>query len=384
MRGWATRLLFILTRCSRLVATEESSPFGSGGGSPRGAYMTVQPRSKGPGRLRRFSGFPMLRNQLSLDTRAAGPPSGAAHAMSPRGGASPLLRSATAPSRSIKDLMAGMHHLRIHEGGGPAATAVKQKGGTTQLSPMPESPSTVHSPSASGMSTPSHPVRGVGLSPLGRSVVTALEAELEQAARADAAASVERQRQRAEKRQQLQGPAVPAEQPLAQQQRGDGTPGSSGTSSPIGTDSPSKRQNIFKLLKLHFQKVRSASKEPPPVVVADAAGKEGSSHGGSQRAAAKEGSLRGGMPLLATPQVGRRALAWLRFAAACPASACTSARRSIACRRIHSPRPSLPSARHLRCRRCSCRRGACAAPCRKPWRPWARHTWGCTRGGRRR
>jgi hypothetical protein len=261
-------MLFILTRCSRLVASEEgSSPFGSGGGGGGGgggshhggsAYMTVQPRSKGPGRLRRFSGFPMLGNRLSLDRPHGHPHLGPlGNAVSPRGGASPLLRSATAPSRSLKDLMAGMHHLRLHEGGGGGGG-----GGGKQpvLSPMPESPSTVRSPLASGtseVSTPSHPTRGqVGLSPLGRSVVTALEAELEQAAAVavqDAAAATPADRHHHQQQQQQQE-----------------APGSNSTTSPVGTDSPSKRAGIFKLLKLRFQNLRSASKEPAPAAAATA------------------------------------------------------------------------------------------------------------------
>ena len=304
-RGWATRLLFILTRCSRLVATEESSPFGSGGGGGHhgggaAAYMTVQPRSKGPGRLRRFSGFPMLRNQLSLDPRsAAGAGAHAAgHAVSPRATASPLLRSATAPSRSLKDIMAGMHHLRIHDAGGRGLGG-GAGGAGTQLSPMPESPSTsARSLSPSDMATPSHAARAVGLSPLGRSVVTALEAELEQAARAGTA-SVDRRGQQQQQQQQqaelaalrsqhdaLQGPAAPTPQP--------GPAGSSGTASPMSADSPTKRQGIFKMLKQRFQSLRSASKEPPP---AGAAAEEGTSHH----------SLRDGLqppPFALTPQVG--------------------------------------------------------------------------------
>lgn len=266
MRSWATRLLFILTRCSRLVATEESSPFGGGsGGGPAGsAYMTMQPRSKGPGRLRRFSGFPMLHNQLSLDPlAAAGAHMAGIHAVSPRGGASPLLRSATAPSRSFKELTAGMHGLRIHDTGGKRLAGAAGSG--TQLSPMPESPSTVRSPAASEMSTPSHPVRVVGLSPLGRSVVTALEAELEQAARLDGGVSAEWMPQR-QQHEGLQGPA-PTPPPA--------TGGSGGTDSPIGSESPSKRQGIFKLLKLRIQSLRSASKEPQP---AESVAEEDGSH----------------------------------------------------------------------------------------------------------
>ncbi|PSC71205.1 hypothetical protein C2E20_5424 isoform X1 [Micractinium conductrix] len=284
VRSWATRLLFILTRCSRLVATEESSPFGGhalGGGGGSGGHLTAQPRSKGPCRLRRFSGFPMLRGQLSLDPHTprnhhlsgllagGGVP---AAAVSPRGGASPLLRSATAPSRSIKDLMVGMHHLRVAAVGEGAGAGTHRQ----QLSPMPESPATLRSPGAAsaasdGLSTPSHPVRQVGLSPLGRSVVTALEAELEQAAAAAA--------------QQHRDPSAPGEQ---QTQAGPGAtpahgPASSGTDSPMASDSPSKRQGLFKLLKMRFHSLRSASKEPRPAasVAAELADGEGSTHSSS-------------------------------------------------------------------------------------------------------
>jgi microtubule-associated serine/threonine kinase len=307
VRGWATRLLFILTRCSRLVATEEGCPYG-GASSPRGAYMmTVQPRSKGAGRLRRFSGFPMLRNQLSLDTRAAGQAAAvaAAHVVSPRGGASPLLRSATAPSRSFKDLMAGMHHLRIHESGAGKG-AGHGHGGGTKLSPMPESPSTVRSPAPSETSTPSHPAaRQVGLSPLGRSVVTALEAELEQAAAAGVASAEREQQQQQQQQQQQTLPSQPQREqhgalqgPAAEEQTPLDKAGSSGTSSPIGSDSPSKRQNIFKLLKLRFQHLRSPSKEPP--AGSNGAALEAVSEDGSGRGL--QDGLRDGMQLLAMPQ----------------------------------------------------------------------------------
>lgn len=286
-RGWATRLLFILTRCSRLVATEESSLFGSGsgaegcgagsrGGSAHGAsaYMTVQPRSKGPGRLRRFSGFPMLRSQLSLDPRGGAPHLGAALPVSPRASASPLLRSATAPSRSLKDLMAGMHHLRIHGGEGG--------GHKQQLSPMPESPSMVASPAAAsasspdGLSTPSHAVRQVGLSPLGRSVVTALEAELEQAAAQHTSSAEHRQLQRVQEADEVAAGAGTAAAQQQQQVWAGSTPApprSNGTASPLASDSPTKRHNLFTMLKARFQSLRSASKEPRPT-----ANGEGSPH----------------------------------------------------------------------------------------------------------
>ncbi|KAL4857228.1 putative serine/threonine protein kinase 1 [Chlorella vulgaris] len=277
-RGWATRLLFILTRCSRLVATEESSPFGGSGhgsGSHHGsaAYMTVQPRSKGTGRLRRFSGFPMLRNQLSLDHAAPPHPLPSA-SVSPRGGASPLMRSATAPSRTLKELMAGMHQLRMHDSAAGGGGGHLKAG--LALSPMAESPSTLRSSPAtaaaySDVCTPCHPTRQVGLSPLGRSVVTALEAELEQAAQQEAGTTGHSQQH-----QHLQQQHVGL--PSGQQSPGGS---SGGIASPMGTDSPGKRQNIFKLLKLRFQNLRSASKDrergqaPSAAVVTELEAEEG-------------------------------------------------------------------------------------------------------------
>lgn len=204
-KALATRLLFTLTRCSRLVMSEEGLP-GKGGGAGGGAgggfaaaCMTVQPRNRGPGKLRRFSGFPLLRHQVSLDPErireeaaaaaADGTGSGGGSgAASPRGG-SPLLRSSTAPSRSFKEALVGLHHLRLGESAGSRASQPPQTAlplrvaAAPPLSPMPESPSQQRSP-ASDVSTVSHLAapRPVGLSPLGRSVVTALEAELEQVA----------------------------------------------------------------------------------------------------------------------------------------------------------------------------------------------------------
>ena len=406
VRSWATRLLFILTRCSRLVATEESSPFGGhalGGGGGGGGHLTAQPRSKGPCRLRRFSGFPMLRGQLSLDPHAprnhhlsgllagGGVP---AAAVSPRGGASPLLRSATAPSRSIKDLMVGMHHLRVAAVGEGAGAGTHRQ----QLSPMPESPATLRSPGAAsaasdGLSTPSHPVRQVGLSPLGRSVVTALEAELEQAAAAAA--------------QQHRDPSAPGEQ---QTQAGPGAtpahgPASSGTDSPMASDSPSKRQGLFKLLKMRFHSLRSASKEPRPAasVAAELADGEGSTHSSSSTHG--DGDAQG----LSTPRVraGLQAVALVvarellllhrrpagthflvgnfrslllpcrrrRLRPPLPRtprrqrSTSSRSRCSMRSKQQHS-RCSSKCGRH-RCCRCCCRRAtAVGGPCLQTWRRW--------------
>lgn len=302
-RGWATRLLFILTRCSRLVATEEGSLFGSGGGAEasgivasRGgsahggsAYMTVQPRSKGPGRLRRFSGFPMLRGQLSLDPRGGAPRLGAALPVSPRASASPLLRSATAPSRSFKDLVTGMHHLHIHGGEGA--------GHKQQLSPMPESPSMVASPASASasspdcLSTPSHAVRQVGLSPLGRSVVTALEAELEQAAARQTASAEQEQLQRVQEDDESepgsdQRKAAAAQQQVQWRDSTPARPSSSGAASPLASGSPSKRPNLFTILKARFQSLRSSSKEPRPAAAADGTDSPRSAGTGSTEKAA--------------------------------------------------------------------------------------------------
>lgn len=48
-----TRLLFILTRCSRMVLSEETSP-----SCVSSALYGTQPRHKMTGRMRRYSGFP--------------------------------------------------------------------------------------------------------------------------------------------------------------------------------------------------------------------------------------------------------------------------------------------------------------------------------------
>ena len=187
-RAKATRLLFILTRCSRLVASEEASPGAPGGplGPLGGAAMTAQPRFRQAGagsRLRRFGGFPVLRGQGSADVGSEAAQLGRA-AEGQAGGASvPLLmRSATAPTRTLREAAQAdaAQAQQAQQQQYPQTTARWQ--GRPALSPMPESPAGSTSPGGgSSADTPS--LRSVGPSPLGRSVVTALEAEMEQAAR---------------------------------------------------------------------------------------------------------------------------------------------------------------------------------------------------------
>eukprot|EP00887_Chlorella_sp_A99_P007617 scaffold20.g7617.t1 len=246
-KALATRLLFILTRCSRLVLSEDGAGgYGSGGGGAftphAAAYMTVQPRGRGPGaKLRRFSGFPMLRNQVSLD-KPAPAAAHAAHA-SPRGGAaSPLVRSATAPTRAFRDVLHGMHHLHLQE-----PQRAQEAGQAPQplrlLSPMPESPSP-RSPAASEASTPTsqlHGARQVGLSPLGRSVVTALEAELDQAAAA-AAASGASGADISREASEVGGQQLVGRAPTAAEDEESVSP----------STSPSKKRGLLKLLKERF------------------------------------------------------------------------------------------------------------------------------------
>ncbi|GAB4819084.1 hypothetical protein N2152v2_006130 [Parachlorella kessleri] len=280
-KALATRLLFILTRCSRLVMTEEAAPGGStgggaggSGGAPGAAYMTVQPHTKGAGRLRRFSGFPLLRGFISLDVGGnpdlppKEPPS---VTVSPRAPAAalppPLLRSSTAPTQAMKQAIQGLHQLRLQEGPPPTA-------GRPPLSPMPESP-ILRSPAGSDLSTLSAhapTARPVGLSPLGRSVVTALEAELDQAAAAVAATPPELRRN--------SSPGAGSEGGASMGR--PASPGADGDGSPAV--SPGReRRGLFQMLREQFKSFagrREGSLElgtPPP----DAAGSDGTPDGGS-------------------------------------------------------------------------------------------------------
>lgn len=150
-----TRLLFILTRCSRLVLTEDCSP---GAAGTAGYYTAVRGVKDGRGRRQRRSASrsrgsderPIERHRASV---------------------SPLLRSVTAPSRSLRDALHCMQHMRLHD----------SARSTSPLSPMAESPSPGGVPGL----TPGSPTRPgsagkhqLPMSPLGRCVVTALEPHL--------------------------------------------------------------------------------------------------------------------------------------------------------------------------------------------------------------
>ena len=187
-----TRLLFILTRCSRLVLSEDSSP---GIVGTAGYYTAARAARDGrKNRASKYSVAPRSRSRSrgsdersSMDPRRRVP---TAVTSSPRSRlGSPLLRSATAPSRSLRDALQRMH---ISGGGaGDHAHSSGSTGGSTgggmtrhsPLSPTPESPQPL-SPSASprtnsALSPATH--RTAALSPLGRSVVTALEPHLDDA-----------------------------------------------------------------------------------------------------------------------------------------------------------------------------------------------------------
>jgi hypothetical protein len=127
-RALATRTLFALARCSRLVPAEGDGP-GSAGSSGGVRGGTVGPAARGAGARRRFAPAP-----------------------------TPL------PARALPDALAG---LRVGE------AAARRPA----LSPTAESPGgAASSPGAGRRAAAPAP------SPLGRSVVTALEAQLEEAA----------------------------------------------------------------------------------------------------------------------------------------------------------------------------------------------------------
>jgi hypothetical protein len=164
-----------LARCSRLVVTEERSPGGGGGAA---ACMTAaQPTQVGigartAGRTRRFPGFSVGRPSRPTDEAGSTPHSGGLAAP----GATvptPPLHLATAPSRALCEASAALHRLSL-----------QQPPPSSSLSPTPESPPGVLplTPVSGGESSVSTPrERHRGPSPLGRSVVTALEAQLEEA-----------------------------------------------------------------------------------------------------------------------------------------------------------------------------------------------------------
>ncbi|KAK9837045.1 hypothetical protein WJX84_010231, partial [Apatococcus fuscideae] len=159
-KNMITRLLFILTQCTRLLLSEAASPL-----SPNAGLYATLPRNHMSARLMRFTGFP------SSTVRKAGVQKRVTD--SPK---SPIARAITLPSRTLQSMVSGMQQLRMNTAG---------------LSTLPESPSQLGT-GEGGFSTAALQHRGsIKRSPLGRSVVTALEAELNQAATpgADAAGS---------------------------------------------------------------------------------------------------------------------------------------------------------------------------------------------------
>ncbi|DBA81919.1 TPA: hypothetical protein ACH3X1_007632 [Trebouxia sp. C0004] len=166
-KSHVSRLLFILTRCSRLVLSEEPSPM-----SNNTAMYGTQPRNRTHQKQRRFSGFPFTSQR----------PYGGVHKKlgSPR---SPIARATTLPTRSLRDMMHALD-LDGHVVHKPA------------LSTLAESPSQISSETTSSGSDTASVTQGLSVapranslkrSPLGRSVVTALEAELDQVASPSAA-----------------------------------------------------------------------------------------------------------------------------------------------------------------------------------------------------
>ncbi|KAK9828880.1 hypothetical protein WJX72_002570 [[Myrmecia] bisecta] len=179
-KALVTRLLFILTRCSRLVMTEEPSP----GLGP--ALYGTQPRGKMAEKWRRLSGFPLSSNRHSGVHKAA---------RSPR---SPIARAVTLPSRTLREMVYGMQQMKVN------GTSKER----LHLYPLAESPATASSTASgapqSDMAAMQH-ARSIKRSPLGRSVVTALEAELDQVASPPSPGPVEYE--------QLSEPSTPQAEP---------------------------------------------------------------------------------------------------------------------------------------------------------------------------
>jgi serine/threonine protein kinase len=215
-----TRLLFILTRCSRLVLSEDQSP--GVAGTTAGYYTAaraVRDGRQARATRRRSGGERKTTGVINVGT--AGTSNTAAQGVgtlpavvnvdidhrrrsgvsprptSGRSGGSPLLRSVTAPSRSLRD---ALQRLQIGDTTGNSGGNVSTSSGGSRQSmywspsastPLEEStpqPLPSLSPSGSpralslspgGQHYQNH--RPASLSPLGRSVVTALEPHLESA-----------------------------------------------------------------------------------------------------------------------------------------------------------------------------------------------------------
>ncbi|KAK9837105.1 hypothetical protein WJX81_003071 [Elliptochloris bilobata] len=190
-KALVTRLLFILTRCSRLVLSEDASssellatPWGT---APRGRLAE---------RLRRLSGVPLSTRRGTGVRKAVG--SG-----SPR--QTPIYHAATLPPRMLRDMAAGLQGLRLSSDGESSRAAAVSRGEalgpyTGVLFPLTESPAgatpqlfrpagdpfadaaAAGAAGGGGAETPGMAAAGRApkRSPLGRSVVTALEAQLDQ------------------------------------------------------------------------------------------------------------------------------------------------------------------------------------------------------------
>ncbi|CAL8463108.1 g2642 [Coccomyxa elongata] len=143
-KAHVTRLMFIITRCSRLVLTEEASNVGT-----RVLYMT-QPRSRMGRPARQLTDIPISSSRLKAHRRPVTPAS--------------LGRSITLPSRRAPREMAAADALP------PTAT--------------PASHFTRPSVDISLVDSAAQPpaIHDFKRSPLGRSVVTALEAQLDRVA----------------------------------------------------------------------------------------------------------------------------------------------------------------------------------------------------------
>ena len=204
-----TRLLFILTRCSRLLLTEDNSPgvAGTAGyytaaragrdGRRAAALRSMrQPTTNGTTTTTTTTATTTTTTTTSTTTlprpRSGGSGGGSEDrphqvdhtrrrsTASPRSRlGSPLLRSASASSRSLRDALQRLQVTEAGTGttGGTNTTTTTSGSGSRQsssmyLSPTPESPRLL-----SAGNTP----RTAALSPLGRSVVTSLETHLESA-----------------------------------------------------------------------------------------------------------------------------------------------------------------------------------------------------------
>lgn len=152
-KRWCTKLLFILTHCSRLVLGEEDSP--GAAGTP--AYFTSVRNKKGRSTVKRGQSVgTFLAVDKQMKVHSSSKRSTGMH--SPRSRFSPpIVRSLTTPHTSMKNSLKMLQDLQIQD---------KDTAGDGKLSSPPSTPP--HSGSLS--------LRHGGVpSPLGRSVATAIE-----------------------------------------------------------------------------------------------------------------------------------------------------------------------------------------------------------------